>query len=339
MTIPPEIVDRIIDYIHDDPKTLMVCSLVARDWIPSAYFHLFAKLSLFTPDDCVRLTELLNFSPSPLHYCQELTTGLMDDFRKSPHPLGSMAFVQPLLKLFKQMDPFTSLHTLHIRGIPCPTVDFIELLMVISQKIATVNITWCSFRSHHDLWKILRLFPNLQNVHASKLGYFYYNEAGLNIPPNHCHSPPIVSFSVYTHCMDFFLEELAEPPYPLTHLKSLEIHHTDQPQENINLIATKYRDAISTLKFSANSTLGSGAFVSTFFTGRPGTLIAHHRYWATHWDVQLPANAYLGQTGALRRIPARSQNSHICPFIFLGHHHHRTNQLEVKPSSIRNCGN
>ncbi|KAF9777308.1 hypothetical protein BJ322DRAFT_730196 [Thelephora terrestris] len=56
--------------------------------------------------------------------------------------------------------------------------------------------------------------------------------------------------------MGFVLEQLAEPPYPLTHLESLEIHHTDQQQKYLNSVATKYQNAITTLKFGAQSTIG-----------------------------------------------------------------------------------
>ena len=261
MTIPPEIVDYIIDYVHNDPKTLIACSLVARDWVTSAHFHLFTKMSILTEDDGTKLKELVNFSPNLLRHCQELTMGVINGFGKTPVPAGFVTFVEPPLTLPKRIDSFTSLRTLHICGLPFPPMDFIELLVAVSQKVTTINITECSFESRHDLWKILRLFPNLQHVHASDLGYSFSGEGKLAIPPHRCHSPPIVSFSFYTHCMGFVLEELAEPPYPLTHLKSLEIRHTDQRQEKLDSIATKYQDAITTLKFGANSAFGSGVFI------------------------------------------------------------------------------
>ncbi|KAF9645875.1 hypothetical protein BDM02DRAFT_3100732, partial [Thelephora ganbajun] len=71
-TIPPEIVDRIIDYAHDDHKTLIACSLVARDWVPCTRLHLFARLSLLSPHEVARFTGLDAFAPYILHYCQEL---------------------------------------------------------------------------------------------------------------------------------------------------------------------------------------------------------------------------------------------------------------------------
>ncbi|KAK0447813.1 uncharacterized protein EV420DRAFT_1246316, partial [Desarmillaria tabescens] len=38
---PPELCDRIIDFLHRDHKALEACSLVCRAWIPASRFHLF----------------------------------------------------------------------------------------------------------------------------------------------------------------------------------------------------------------------------------------------------------------------------------------------------------
>jgi len=260
MRIPPEIVDRIIDYVHDDVKTLTACSLIARDWVPSTRLHLFAKLSLLSEDEVARFTELDNFAPNILYYCQELTIGTNNKFDyPSAPPL--LPFVgTPPSTIGERINRLTSLHTLHLRGFPSGVrSNLIPTLVVISEKITTITFTDSSLESCYDLWKILRLFPNLEHVHVSNLGYSSNRKKGLVISPGCCHSPPIISFSFHTHCQGFILEQLATPPYPLTHLKSLEIHHTDQQQQHLNSIATKYQNVITTLKFSACSTLGSGA--------------------------------------------------------------------------------
>lgn len=42
---PPELVDAIIDHLHDDKQALQQCSLVAKSWEPSSTLHLFSTLS------------------------------------------------------------------------------------------------------------------------------------------------------------------------------------------------------------------------------------------------------------------------------------------------------
>ena len=41
-----EVVDLIIDYLHDDPKSLTQCALVSTNWAPRARGHLFAEVTI-----------------------------------------------------------------------------------------------------------------------------------------------------------------------------------------------------------------------------------------------------------------------------------------------------
>jgi len=43
-TLPPETIDHIVDMLHDTPKTLRNCSLVAKSWVPRTRMHLFADI-------------------------------------------------------------------------------------------------------------------------------------------------------------------------------------------------------------------------------------------------------------------------------------------------------
>ncbi len=45
LTLPAELIDKIISSI-DDEYSLMLCSLVARDWVPCSRFHLFRSVQL-----------------------------------------------------------------------------------------------------------------------------------------------------------------------------------------------------------------------------------------------------------------------------------------------------
>jgi len=46
MIFPAELVDSVIDYNHDDLKTLINCSLVNKQWTPSSRFHLFSRVKI-----------------------------------------------------------------------------------------------------------------------------------------------------------------------------------------------------------------------------------------------------------------------------------------------------
>ncbi|KAF7354059.1 hypothetical protein MVEN_01093100 [Mycena venus] len=44
--LPPEVIDLIIDNLHDQPSTLRACSLVGRNWLDGSRHHLFNRIYL-----------------------------------------------------------------------------------------------------------------------------------------------------------------------------------------------------------------------------------------------------------------------------------------------------
>jgi hypothetical protein len=59
--LPPELIDRIIDFLHDDKLTLSVCSLVCRNWVPTSRLHYIESMVIDSTVD--RLIDLFQ-SPS-----------------------------------------------------------------------------------------------------------------------------------------------------------------------------------------------------------------------------------------------------------------------------------
>ena len=49
--LPPETLDYIIDFLHDEPETLKECCLVSKSWIPRTRKHLFADIKFNSADD------------------------------------------------------------------------------------------------------------------------------------------------------------------------------------------------------------------------------------------------------------------------------------------------
>ena len=49
--LPPETLDSIIDFLHDDHITLRWCCLVSKSWVPRTRTHLFADIQLESPGD------------------------------------------------------------------------------------------------------------------------------------------------------------------------------------------------------------------------------------------------------------------------------------------------
>ena len=75
-SLPPEILDIVVDHLHDQPTTLGACCVVSRSWIPRSRIHIFArvKLNAYGPSTVrhwiAAFPDPLN---SPAHYARTLT--------------------------------------------------------------------------------------------------------------------------------------------------------------------------------------------------------------------------------------------------------------------------
>ena len=71
--LPPEILDYIVDHLHDKPKTLKQCCLVSKSWVPRTRKHLFGGIEIFTLRDLKAWKKAFpDPSRSPVHYTHTL---------------------------------------------------------------------------------------------------------------------------------------------------------------------------------------------------------------------------------------------------------------------------
>lgn len=80
--LPQELVDHIIDHLHDDPLTLSNCARVCQAWLPTSRLHFFTKISLkatsphngpaVPQERCKRLHTVLSRSPEIIYNIREL---------------------------------------------------------------------------------------------------------------------------------------------------------------------------------------------------------------------------------------------------------------------------
>ncbi|KAF9791202.1 hypothetical protein BJ322DRAFT_1104864 [Thelephora terrestris] len=73
-TLPPEILDLIVDHLHDEPDTLEACCLVSKSWVPRARRHLFADVEFSSPTSVQSwMRAFLHPSNSPAHQTRSLS--------------------------------------------------------------------------------------------------------------------------------------------------------------------------------------------------------------------------------------------------------------------------
>ena len=54
-TPPPEVLDLIVDHLHDEPTTLKTCCVVSKSWVPRTRKHLFARVEFDTSKSHIEL--------------------------------------------------------------------------------------------------------------------------------------------------------------------------------------------------------------------------------------------------------------------------------------------
>ncbi|KAI0326634.1 hypothetical protein GY45DRAFT_1258604 [Cubamyces sp. BRFM 1775] len=69
--LPPELCDQILDHLEDDKRTLRVCALTARSWLPRAQYHIFRSIYLDW-SNCYSFTRLLASNPALADYVNTL---------------------------------------------------------------------------------------------------------------------------------------------------------------------------------------------------------------------------------------------------------------------------
>ena len=73
--LPPEILDIVVDHLHEDPVTLKKCCVVSKSWVPRTRRHIFERVNFSArrPSPAMWAMKFPDPSNSPAHYTRTLT--------------------------------------------------------------------------------------------------------------------------------------------------------------------------------------------------------------------------------------------------------------------------
>jgi hypothetical protein len=174
--LPPELIDYIIDYLHDNIWDLRSCALVSKTWLPSCRFHIFYRISICSygsSEICYhRLYEFIQQTPCLASYVRDLK------FIDNPDAALERILL-PLLRSFTQLcklslsnldwDWFTpDMKKLFVDILDLPSLvhfkvklvwfsrpeDFINLLRPPLKRLA-VGISWSGNRTTVDIGSVV----------------------------------------------------------------------------------------------------------------------------------------------------------------------------------------
>ena len=128
---PPEILDLIVDHLHDEPVALKTCCAVSKSWVPRSRMYLFASVALDVHSGPTVESWMETFPDplnSPAHYTSTLRIlGIWPPEAASPWLRAFRNVVRLKIEDQFSLAPFCGLwpllRSLHLESIPIPPCE------------------------------------------------------------------------------------------------------------------------------------------------------------------------------------------------------------------------
>lgn len=152
----PEIIDMVIDHLHDDRASLRACASVSRNWLPACRFHLFRTLTVndVEGDACFKdLSSFLHGHPQIPPFVRELYV------MGTPGSTPSIA----LLGLGTLIAGLPNVHTLKLHNIKWHHLSNSADGLPFTQGLKRLHISSTKiFGGTRPIFDIIALFPALE---------------------------------------------------------------------------------------------------------------------------------------------------------------------------------
>ncbi|KAJ6566802.1 hypothetical protein B0H19DRAFT_714200 [Mycena capillaripes] len=152
--LPPEVIDLVIDNLHDDLPTLRACSLVSRDWVGGSRHHLFDDGPYLTGRNLGVFRDLLEspYNTFSFHLRSLHATGFHYD---------------DVTQLWPLLPGFSRLRSLHIDG-----NRVFDIALLGTQAFSSVDslaLSRAVFPSYPGLTTFLSRFPSLKTLKLDRV--------------------------------------------------------------------------------------------------------------------------------------------------------------------------
>ena len=153
--LPPEILDNIVDHLHNEPTTLRACCLVSKSWIPRTRIHLFNRVELRSSGPTLNswMKAFPDPSNSPAHYTRDL------DLSRPEVVAVAISYAHPWVHAFN--------HIVHLRvatvGVESDRHVSFARLRGLSPTLKSLSLFY-SFVPLSELFDLVFSFPLLEDL-------------------------------------------------------------------------------------------------------------------------------------------------------------------------------
>jgi hypothetical protein len=256
--LPVELTDRIIDFCHDDQKTLSNCALTHSSWLPTCRFHLFHTITSAGEDRTNRAVQLKSIAssgpvvgsqrwPSVLPYIKIVK--IASSHAERLQDAQYLAHIVRCLCSFESLSP-PSVH-MRLSNLELGPGVLSTSLSQINDIVTHVQLLNISLIRKGDIWKFLSSLSRLQHLELSEIGF--YHSTGYSHPTERTFEGiPLSKLRMSTASMGFVITSLIIFAGSLPHLEDFGIVYQDIRQEELPQLAEAIQRTVKCLRFSAS---------------------------------------------------------------------------------------
>lgn len=178
----PELVDRLIDYLHDDPKTLRSTSFVARSWRSTSQLHLVHDVVIIGGQRLLALRDELEFTSRTNSRLRHLVVRLSIENVREP----DVEFADAVLDIMHFLERLEDLRLANIRWDAVPwDGDPPQPRDQVSRALRSLRLDWVLFgQKLHVFELIVAGISSIQTLVLNKCHSYNQNPLAPEITSN-----------------------------------------------------------------------------------------------------------------------------------------------------------
>ena len=167
--IPPELSDRVIDFLHDDWRSLKACSLTCKAWLPASRFHLWNRVVLRCSSDGTDYAEFLKASPVLTSCIVDLTVEFPTDRNNNTSREAEATWMtETLIPIFSTL---RILRQLMFVGAAFEDDAFLANIYPSLSTAKVVQLSMCHFSKFSRFVELVWSCPSLENLRIDTISF------------------------------------------------------------------------------------------------------------------------------------------------------------------------
>ena len=269
--LPPELTDRIIDFCHNDKRTLSNCALTHSSWLATSRLHLFHTITTTGVHEkrsrAIQLKSIIRKSRLARSYKQSCVATYIKEVKIDSlvDPGGARQLVYAIdlacaIRLFCDHErlPVPSVHVTLRRSSSQWDAPSLQAFSRVNDIVTHIKLSNVTFDHPNDIWPFLSSFLWLQYLELEGVGFFRSEEPGTPAKRTF-NGIPLSTIRMTTASMGFVIDSLIKVAGSLSHLEDFGILYQDTRQEAALLqLADAIQMRVKCLRFTADCHPGYG---------------------------------------------------------------------------------